>query len=145
MNPGKADVQFRLPLILLSAISARHHVLDWIGVFFLMGAAMWLHPASGPPIALALLIAMMVGQYERGSEGKLIYRAFAGGCMFLAFALPNLWQYYVGIRNAAQGADPELVRAAWALRYSNDYLDPLAGLLNALNRAFGDGVSSCLW
>ncbi len=126
-----------LPLILLAAISARHHVLDWIGVFFLMGAAMWLHPASGPPIALALLIALMVGQYERGSEGKLIYRAFAGGCVFLAFALPNLWQYYQGIKNAAQGADPELVRAAWALRYSNDYLDPVAGLLNALNRAFG--------
>jgi hypothetical protein len=126
-----------LPLILLAALSARRHALDWIGVFLLMGAAMWLHPASGPPIALALLIALMVSQYERGSEGRLIFRAFAGGCVFLAFALPNLWQYYSGIRNAAQGADPELVRAAWALRYSNDYLDPLAGLLNALNRAFG--------
>lgn len=126
-----------LPLILLAAITARPHVLHWIGVFLLMGAAMWLHPASGPPIALALLIALMVSQYERGNEAKLIFRAFAGGCVFLAFALPNLWQYYVGIRNAAQGADPELVRAAWALRYSNDYLDPLAGLLNALNRSFG--------
>lgn len=126
-----------LPLILLAALSARHHVLDWIGVFMLMGAAMWLHPASGPPIALALLVALMVSQYVRGHEVMLIYRAFAGGCVFLAFALPNIWLYYSGIRDATQGADPELVRAAWAMRFSGDYLDPIVGVSNAINRAFG--------
>ncbi len=126
-----------LPLILLAALSARHHVLDWIGVFLLMGAAMWLHPASGPPVALALLVALMVSQYVRGYEVMLIYRAFAGGCVFLAFALPNIWQYYSGIRDATQGADPELVHAAWAMRFSGDYLDPIFGVSNALNRAFG--------
>lgn len=126
-----------LPLIILSALEARPRVLDWIGVFLLMGGAMWLHPASGPPIALALLVAMMASQYEKKQLPLLVLRAFMGGVVFLAFALPNIWQYYVGIREAAVGADPQLVRVAWALRYSSDYTDPVSGVLAAVTRAFG--------
>ncbi len=126
-----------LPLIILAALEARPRVLDWMGVFLLMGMAMWLHPASGPPIALALLLAMMASQYEKKQLPLLVLRAALGGIVFLAFALPNIWQYYLGIREAAVGADPQLVRMAWELRYSSDYTDPVNGALAAVTRAFG--------
>jgi hypothetical protein len=123
------------PYIILLAIDARR-LLDWIATFALSGLAFWLHPASGPPVALATMAAMAVGHRERFSLLKLIGVCLVSGLVYLAIIAPNFVQYVGDVLRAGQGSDPALTAEATRLRFAEEYVDVLHGVDESLRSIF---------
>lgn len=136
-NEPQPRVQFSalLPFLLLAGIRAQAQLRWWLLTFAAAGYGMWVHPASAPPVALSLMLAMGATALHFVSAWRVIGLCLVSGLLFLAIALPNMWFYYEGVSQAALGADAEVVREALLMRYDLGYSDPVQGIWVLMSRA----------
>lgn len=124
-----------LPYIVLLAIDARR-LAHWVATFALSGLAFWLHPASGPPVALATMAAMAVGHCDRLRLPRLVGVCLVSGLVYLAIIAPNFGQYVSGVLQASRGGDPVLTAEAMHLRFAEEYVDGIQGAAASLKSIF---------
>lgn len=124
-----------LPYIIVLAIDARR-LVDWVATFVLSGVAFWLHPASGPPVALATMAAMAVGHHDRFKPSRLVAVCLVSGLVYMAIIAPNFVQYVGDVLRASHGADPALTAEATRLRFAEEYVDVLHGADESLRAIF---------
>jgi hypothetical protein len=124
-----------LPYIVLLAIDARR-LGHWVATFVVSGFAFWLHPASGPPVALATMTAMVVGNHDRHKLPQLACYSLVSGLVYLAIIAPNFGQYVIDVLRASHGGDPALTAEAMRLRFAEEYVDVLHGIDAGLKSIF---------
>ncbi|MHA6298281.1 hypothetical protein [Devosia sp. CAU 1758] len=120
------------PFLILLMLQAGDDVRYWLATFLLAGFAFWLHPASGPPVALSMMAAMLVQGYRKATPLRLAGLALVSGLLFLVIIAPNFGQYVSDILYARNGADPALTDQATRLRYSEEYVDVFNGVVSSL-------------
>jgi hypothetical protein len=132
-----------LPYLMLVAISGSFSLSRWVAVFIVAGGVAWLHPASGPLVALAIMggmIAMALGKYPLS---QVLIRAFIAGLFFLAVFGPNLWMYMSGTLKANEGSDTDIVYELLPLIWTREFIDASVGIPGSLGRMFA-GIRSLL-
>lgn len=124
------------PYIILFALKSNGRLTSWIFAMSFAGISYWLHPASGPPVGLALLLAMMIRARDSLNKLDLIKYSIVSGIFYLIIVMPNLWQYTQSVLEARVGANAIITGEVRALRFLPDYLDAWVGIKNGFFTMF---------
>jgi hypothetical protein len=111
-----------LPFIILSFMIFGPTPRKWPLLMAAHGLLVYVHPPSAPPVALAMLLALIVYRTSDQSLGYLIQQALIAGLSFLLVCAPFVYNF-ITVRDLGDPASYRSVVEAFAGSWDSVYLD----------------------
>ena len=121
-----------LPFLVMMALDSEDRLSKWLLTFLAAGLATYLHPASGPPVSLAIMAGMAMKAWPTISIQRLSVLVLSSGVVYLLCFAPYAILYLGSVLSAGQGIDGAQALHAARIRFDADYVDLEQGIANAI-------------